>query len=61
MAPMNTRKLHMVTVQKSLWLIFKLYCYFVHDVLKKIGLDSNMLQGNCRCWKIATREGTKRS
>ena len=35
MEPMNTRKLQMVTMQKSLWLIFKLYCYFVPDVLQK--------------------------
>ena len=35
MAQMNTRKLQMVTMQKSLWLIFKLYCYFVSDVLQK--------------------------
>ena len=35
MAPMNTRKLHMVTMQKSLWMIFKFYCFFVSDMLQK--------------------------
>ena len=48
MAPMNTRKLQIVTMQKNLWIMFKLNYNFVHDVLNKIVLDLNLLQENCR-------------
>ena len=43
MIPMKTRKLQIVTMQKDLWLLFKLNYNFGHDVLKKIGLDPNLL------------------
>ena len=35
-------------MQKNLWLMFKLNYNFVRDVLKKIALDPNLLQENCR-------------
>ena len=31
-------------MQKNLWLMFKLNYNFGHDVLKKTGLDPNLLQ-----------------
>ena len=60
MAQISTRKLQMITMQKNLWLMFNLNYNFVRDVLKKIALDPNLWQENCRFWMIATGEDTER-
>ena len=49
MIPIKARKCHvnfiLLHCKRDLWVMFKLNYNFVHDVLKKIGLDPNLLQG----------------
>jgi len=40
----NIRRLHIITMQKVDGLCLKFNYNFIHDVLKKIGLDLNLLQ-----------------
>jgi len=56
MAPMNARESQVLIMQKGSMEYVKLNYNFVHDVLKKIGLDPNLLQENCRSWTIAAWE-----
>ena len=51
MAPLNTRKLQMVTMQKSLWLIFKLYSYFVPHVLQKNWARPKFVAGKLKIYE----------
>ena len=56
MAPMNARESQVLIMQKGSMEYVKLNYNFVHDVLKKIGLDPNLLQENCRSWTIKAWE-----
>ena len=55
-----SHKLQIITIQKGSMAYVKMNYIFADDVLKKIGLDPNLLQENCRYWTVATWEDTER-